>query len=465
MKENLIHYRTCVCNINYHMVWSVKYRRKILSAEVEAYLQELVQEIAEDKGFTVHLFECGEGDHVHCFVSAPPKLSITAIVKYLKGISGRKLFERFPEIRNQLWKGELWNHSYYVEMLLSKKTSIKVSREYANLIGHMCYAASKLWNVCNYERQHYKETGMEQYPDWYYQKKAHKEDLWYKQLPSQTAQEVCRLLDKAWKSFYALKRSGGIETPRPPRFKQESIPITYMQMGIVHERDTGRVRLSLPKALKKYMEETYQIHENFLYLENKIFRGMDQIKQLRIYPPEKGNCKIIVVYEVPDQEELPQNGHELSIDLGLHNLMTCYDSGNGKTFILGRKYLALERYFHKEIARVQAQWYGQQSGKGVKYLATSKHIRKLYKRKHDSVTDYLHKVTRYLTEYCREQGITCVVAGDIRNIRREKDLGHRTNQKFHSLPYNRIYIMLEYKLKRYGIRFIKQPANKKSRLN
>lgn len=59
--------------------------------------------------------ECGEGDHVHCFVSAPPKLSITAIVKYLKGITGRKLFERFPEIREQLWKGELWNHSYYVE--------------------------------------------------------------------------------------------------------------------------------------------------------------------------------------------------------------------------------------------------------------------------------------------------------------------------------------------------------------
>ena len=205
-------------------------------------------------------------------------------------------------------------------MLLSKKTSIKVSREYANLIGHMCYAASKLWNVCNYERQHYKETGMEQYPDWYYQKKAHKEDLWYKQLPSQTAQEVCRLLDKAWKSFYALKRSGGIETPRPPRFKQESIPITYMQMGIVHERDMDRVRLSLPKALKKYMEETYQIHENFLYLENKIFRGMDQIKQLRIYPPEKGNCKIIVVYEVPDQEELPQNGHNCLLIWGFTTL-------------------------------------------------------------------------------------------------------------------------------------------------
>ena len=113
-----------MCNINYHMVWSVKYRRKVLNPEIEEYLKELVQQIAEDKGFTVHLFECGEGDHVHCFVSAPPKLSITAIVKYLKGITGRKLFERFPEIRDQLWKGELWNHSYYVETIGSVSEEI-----------------------------------------------------------------------------------------------------------------------------------------------------------------------------------------------------------------------------------------------------------------------------------------------------------------------------------------------------
>ena len=117
MKDNLVHYRTCVCNINYHMVWSVKYRRKVLNADIEAYLKMLVQEIAYDKGFTVHLFEVGKQDHVHCFVSAPPKLSITDIVKYLKGITGRKLLERYPELRETLWKGELWNHSYYVETI------------------------------------------------------------------------------------------------------------------------------------------------------------------------------------------------------------------------------------------------------------------------------------------------------------------------------------------------------------
>ena len=99
------------------MVWSVKHRRKILTAEVEAYLKELVQQIATEKGFTVQLFECGECDHVHCFITAPPKLSVTLIVKYLNGITGRKLFEQFPEIKAKLWKGELWNHSYYCETI------------------------------------------------------------------------------------------------------------------------------------------------------------------------------------------------------------------------------------------------------------------------------------------------------------------------------------------------------------
>ena len=94
---------------------------------------------------------------------------------------------------------------------------------------------------------------------------------------------------------------------------------------------------------------------------------MDHIKQLRIYPPKNGKCDIIIIYEIKEPEQLSQNGHYLSIDLGLHNLMTCYDSGNGRAFILGRKYLSLERYFHKEIARVQSVWYAKQSKKGIKY--------------------------------------------------------------------------------------------------
>lgn len=117
MKENLIHYRTSVCNINYHVVWSVKYRKKILSEEIEQCLKKIAIQVANEKGFTIELIECGECDHVHCFITAPPKLSVTQIVKYLKGITGRKLLEKYPELREQLYKGELWNHSYYCETI------------------------------------------------------------------------------------------------------------------------------------------------------------------------------------------------------------------------------------------------------------------------------------------------------------------------------------------------------------
>ena len=114
-KNNLKRTRTCVYNINYHFVWSVKYRRKVLSEEVEAYMRELIYQIAEDKGFTVDEFEAGDMDHVHLFVTAPPKLSPSLLIQYLKGITGRKIMERYPELKEQLRKGELWNHSYYVE--------------------------------------------------------------------------------------------------------------------------------------------------------------------------------------------------------------------------------------------------------------------------------------------------------------------------------------------------------------
>lgn len=117
MKSNLVHYRTCVCNINYHFVWSVKYRRRILTPAVEDFLQKTVQNIANEKGFVVHLLETGGMDHVHCFVSAPHTISISTLIKWLKGITGRRLFENFPEIRKFLWNGELWNHSYYVETI------------------------------------------------------------------------------------------------------------------------------------------------------------------------------------------------------------------------------------------------------------------------------------------------------------------------------------------------------------
>jgi putative transposase len=54
-------------------------------------------------------------DHVHVFASTHPKISPSYMVMMLKGISGRKLLIRFPELKGRLWKGHLWNSSFYVE--------------------------------------------------------------------------------------------------------------------------------------------------------------------------------------------------------------------------------------------------------------------------------------------------------------------------------------------------------------
>lgn len=117
MKENLVKSRTCVYNINYHVVFSTKYRAKVLTPDVEAFMQHEIQKIANDKGFIVHQFKVGETDHIHMFVSATPQVTVSYIVKMTKGILARRIFIQFPEIRNSLKKGVLWNHSTYIETI------------------------------------------------------------------------------------------------------------------------------------------------------------------------------------------------------------------------------------------------------------------------------------------------------------------------------------------------------------
>lgn len=116
-KTNLVKARTCVYNVNYHIVWCVKYRKPILTESVQKELKQILYDIADDKGFIIQSCEIGNNDHIHLFVSAHPKLSPSYIVKMLKGISGRKLFLNHPEISEKLWKGTLWSNSYYIETI------------------------------------------------------------------------------------------------------------------------------------------------------------------------------------------------------------------------------------------------------------------------------------------------------------------------------------------------------------
>ena len=116
-KENIVYGRTCVYNCNYHIVFATKYRKKVLTPEVEKKLKEIIQHVAIEKGFEVAMIEVGKQDHVHIFASAHPKIAPSYIVKMIKGITVRKLFLEFPELKKKLWKGHLWNPSYYIETI------------------------------------------------------------------------------------------------------------------------------------------------------------------------------------------------------------------------------------------------------------------------------------------------------------------------------------------------------------
>ena len=101
--------------INYHLVWIPRYRKKVLVGPVEARLKELLAEVASKYGFEILAVEVMP-DHVHLFVSAPPKFAPAEIVRLFKGITSRKLKKEFVSLGRQYWSknATLWAEGYYV---------------------------------------------------------------------------------------------------------------------------------------------------------------------------------------------------------------------------------------------------------------------------------------------------------------------------------------------------------------
>jgi len=107
------HGRGYVYAIQYHIVWCVKYRRKVLVGSVEFDLKLLLFQIAEEHSFTISELETDK-DHVHLLIDCKPQHYIPDMLKALKGVSARKLFQLHPELKRKLWGGHLWNPNYFV---------------------------------------------------------------------------------------------------------------------------------------------------------------------------------------------------------------------------------------------------------------------------------------------------------------------------------------------------------------
>lgn len=107
------HGRGYVYSNQYHIVWCVKYRHKVIIGHIDARLKELLYQIAIDNGFTISEMET-DHDHIHLLVDCTPQHSIPTMMKSLKGVSARLLFKEFPILKKRFWGGHLWNPSYFV---------------------------------------------------------------------------------------------------------------------------------------------------------------------------------------------------------------------------------------------------------------------------------------------------------------------------------------------------------------
>lgn len=96
------------------MVLCVKYRRKLLlDRDIIEALQSICVEISERYWFEFKAIGT-DGDHVHLFVGAAPRYAPSRIMQIIKSIMARELFNRYPEIKKQLWGSEFWSDGGYI---------------------------------------------------------------------------------------------------------------------------------------------------------------------------------------------------------------------------------------------------------------------------------------------------------------------------------------------------------------
>ena len=116
-------------DIKYHFVWTTKYRKSVL---IGVRLREVIREVCR-----THEIEILQGhvskDHVHILVSAPPNMSASKIMQYVKGKSSRKLMMEFRHLNRQFWGRHMWARGYFVAT--SGNVTDEVIAEYIRLQG------------------------------------------------------------------------------------------------------------------------------------------------------------------------------------------------------------------------------------------------------------------------------------------------------------------------------------------
>ena len=317
-------------------------------------------------------------------------------------------------------------------MYLVERHIIKNNRE----LDEVCFKSKNLYNKALYiVRQHYFETkGYLSYFD-VSKLMVDSKDADYYALSTRASNETLRLLDKNFRSFFALlkkKQSGNYDKSiRIPKyldkegrytaiFNKEAISKKYLKKGLIKLS-----RLSIEIPTKKANESN--------------------IVEVRVLP--RNNHHVVeVVYKVEQKEPKSDNGRYASIDLGLDNLATVSSNVVKPFSINGRPLKSINQYYNKEKARLQAHLKGDKK--------TSKRIKSITNIRNNKVKDYLHKSSRKIVNFLVSNNISTLIIGYNEEWKQNINLGRTNNQAFVNIPFYTFINQLEYKCKLEGINVI-----------
>lgn len=335
------------------------------------------------------------------------------------------------------------------EILLTQKNRLRLSDEELRLVKAMSWHSARLYNVGLYSVRQYFFLN-HQYLN--YSKNYHqcKDNENYKLLLTDTGQQILRLVERNMKSFFALlvmKQAGKYsDKVNLPKYKKnDTYGIVAIQGRSARVKD-GWVHIGFSDAFR----EQYQPQMKRLTFKLPEHIQVKHLQEVRIIPVANGReFDIEFVYKkaVSEAPGLDPVKH-LSIDMGLDNFATCFDSTNGSSFVIDGRYIkSINQRYNKEHARLQ-------SIKDLQSIkATTRRMLNLNRRRGYRINDYFNRAVKYITDHCLSQGIGTLVVGDFRDIKRDINLGKRTNQNFVQIPYGLFRQKLQSKCEQLGIAY------------
>lgn len=331
-------------------------------------------------------------------------------------------------------------------MYLTQKNILKPSKEELRILNLLSYHTSRMRNVCTYNiRQHYfNNNSFLPYKEQYHQAKV---DENFRLLLNDSSQQVIRLVDRDFKSFFALirlKDKGKYsEEVKLPRYKKEQELSTILIQGRSCRIKDGFIHIGMSKGFKEKYNPEFR---EFKFKLPKHMKDIKKLKEVRIL--NKYNGKIWEIEYVYEKKIIPyilQKDNILGIDLGIDNFATCFDGNLGLSFIIdGKRIKSINQGYNKKLAKLQSIADRQ----GLKN--TKRIIRSREKRNHQ-VNHFLNLTVKKITDYCIENNVGSIVSGHLENAKHKSKLAKKTKQNFQYLPYGKFKQKLSSKCEQLGI--------------